>query len=62
MKRFVALLNDSSYINITADEMKYEGEYVFAYDNGYLVAMLDISVVLTAYIREVSDNERIKHF
>ena len=61
MKKFIAMLNDGSYVNISADEMKYEGEYVFAYDHGYLVAMLDVSVVLTAYIREVSENERIKH-
>jgi len=48
MKRFVAQLNDGSYVNISADRMEIEDCAIRVYCAGELVAFLDISCVLVA--------------
>lgn len=59
MKKFIAQLNDNSFINIYADEMKLDDGYITVYHSGNLVAFLDVSTVLCAYLSEmvVSKNE-----
>lgn len=57
MRRFVAQLNDGSYINIFADSMKLEKDLITVYNQGALVAVLDISVVLMACLWEGMDTK-----
>lgn len=57
MKKLVVQLNDGSFINIPADKMTYEDNYITATNNGELVAILDISVVLYAYISDKAVNK-----
>lgn len=52
MKRFVAQLNDSSYINIAADRMVLEDNAIRVFSEGELVAFLDTSCVLVAKFSE----------
>lgn len=52
MKRFVAELNDNSYVNITADRMVLEDDTIRVFCEGELVAFLDISCVLIARMDE----------
>lgn len=52
MTRFIAQLNDCSYINILADQMKLEDNTIAVFQNGNLVAFVDTSVVLTAHLSE----------
>lgn len=54
MKKFVAQLNDCSFINIDADEMKLDDDHLTVYKSGNLVAFLDVGVVLTAHMSERS--------
>lgn len=52
MKRFVAQLNGGDYINIPADRMEINDSFILAYQGNSLVAVLDVSVVLSAHIGE----------
>lgn len=45
-------LNGGGFLNIQADEMKITDTHITAYFEGNLVAFLDISVVLTAYLSD----------
>lgn len=60
MTRFIALLNDSNYINIPADKMTLDDAYISVFQCGELIAVLDISIVLCAYISEKSPNQAVK--
>lgn len=55
MKRFVATLNDMSYINTIADRMEVKENMVYAYDGPELVALVEVSAVVSAHISERSD-------
>lgn len=57
IKRFCAQLNDGSYINVVADRMDLKENMLFVYDGPELVALADISVVLSA---RISDEGRVK--
>lgn len=46
--RFVAELNDSQFINISADRMEISGDFLLAWAGENLVAMVDTSVLLMA--------------
>lgn len=52
MARFIAQLNDSAYINVLADRMVKEDNMLYAYSGGELVAAVDISAVIVAYLSE----------
>lgn len=52
MTRFIAQLNDGSYINILADKMKMEDNMILAYQDGCLVALADVSIILSAHLSE----------
>ena len=56
MKKFIATLNDMSFINITADRMEINDNMVHVYDSGHLVALVEMSAVITAHISERSAN------
>ena len=49
-KRFCAQLNDGSFINLIADRMELKENMIFVYAGPELVALADISVVLSARI------------
>ncbi len=57
IKRFCAQLNDNSFINVVADRMELKENMLFVYDGPELVALADISVVLSA---RISDEGRVK--
>ena len=57
MKKFTAHLNDGSFVNIYADEMRMEDAYILVYNDKKLVAFLDISVVLAAHLSEKAVSE-----
>lgn len=52
MARFIAQLNDGGYINVLADRMVKEDNMLYAYNGGELVAAVDISAVIVAYLSE----------
>lgn len=45
-------MNGDGYLNIPADEMKFDGTYISVYMKGSLVALLDVGVVLCAHMSE----------
>ena len=52
MTKFIAQLNDHSYINTPADRMVKEENMIYAYNGSELVAAVDISSVLAAHLSE----------
>ena len=52
MKRFTAQLNDGSFINVEATRMKLAENMVLVYEHDDLVALVDISAVVSAHISE----------
>ena len=52
MKRFIAQLNDNSYINVPADHMEVKDNAIFVHNGQELVAWLDVGCVLTAHMSE----------
>ena len=55
MRRFIAQLNDMSYINIPADRMELNDDMIRVWAGSNLVAMVDISCVISAHISERGD-------
>ena len=52
MKRCNIVLNGCSYINVAADRMEKEEDMLYVYDGANLVAVVDVSVILSAHISE----------
>ena len=52
MARFVANINDGSYINLSATKMDIKEDMIYVYNEDRLVALVDNSVILTARIDE----------
>ena len=52
MKKFTATMNDGSFINVEATRMELVENMIQVYDKTDLVAIVDISAVLTAHISE----------
>ena len=52
MKRFIALLNDGSFVNVPATRMEIVDDSIRVWDGGDLVAYLDVGVVLSAHMSE----------
>lgn len=52
MKRFCAQMNDGGYINVIADRMEIVENMIYAHDRTELVAVVDISAVVSARISE----------
>ncbi len=51
-KRFNAILNGDSYVNVPATRMEIKDDMLYVWDGCALVALLDVSVVLSAHISE----------
>lgn len=58
MKRFVAELNDGSFININAERMEFVGNFLYAWEGENLVAVIDISVLLMAKLDDMVTTKR----
>lgn len=52
MKRFSAQFNDNSFINVPADRMEIQENMVHVYSGTELVALADISIILSARISD----------
>lgn len=52
MNKFVAQLNDGSFINTCADRMEVVDDMLFAYKENSLVAMIEVTAIIAAHIRE----------
>lgn len=56
-KRFFAQFNDMSYLNIPADEMKVDGDYIYVYKDNKLVAFMDVGITFSAYMTDKAVKE-----
>lgn len=52
MKRFVAIFNDGSFINVSATRMEKEENAILVYDYDDLVAYVETSALISAHIGE----------
>lgn len=57
MRRFIAILNDGSFINVPATKMVITDDNIIAYNGNEVVAYADIGFTLTAHIRDRKDDE-----
>ena len=55
MKRFIAILNDGSFVNVPATRMEIKGDEIIAYDRDQVVAYADKGFTLTAHISDRKD-------
>lgn len=59
MKRFIAIMNDGSFINIPATRMEMVDNALIVYDGDSVVAYVDVSIVLCAHISERKEEGRV---
>ena len=52
MRLIVYLNNSDQFINIAADSIERQDEFIFAYSEGKLVGVFDVGVVAVAYLSE----------
>ena len=52
MKRCTIILSGGSYINVAADRMEKEDDMLYVYDGNSLVAVVEITAVISAHISE----------
>lgn len=52
MKRCNIVLNGCNYINVPADRMEKEEDMLYVYDGNSLVAVVEITAVISAHISE----------
>lgn len=53
MMRFVAQLNDGSFINTFADRMEVNENMLYVYADKQLVALVEVTALIAAHLREV---------
>ena len=58
VKKFVAQLNDDSYINIFADRMEIKENILYVWLEADLVALVDVSVLLMAKLDNTQAEKR----
>jgi hypothetical protein len=56
MKRFIAIMNDGSFINIPATSMKIEDNAIIVSNGNDVVAYVDLSFALCAHISDRKDD------
>ena len=52
MKRFIATMNDGSFINVPATQIVREENAIWVCDGGDIVAYVDTSALISAHISE----------
>ena len=55
MKRFIAILNGDSFINVPATRMQKEEDAILVWDGEELVAFVDVGCVLAAHMSDRKD-------
>ena len=55
MKKFCATLNDMSFINTEGDRMEVKDNMLYVYDGDQLVALVEITAIISAHISERED-------
>lgn len=58
MKKFIAALNDESFINILADRMEMKEDILYVWLEAELVALVDASVLLMARLDNIATEKR----
>ena len=51
-KRFNAILNGDSYVNVAATRMEIKENMLYVWNGAELVALLDVSIIMSAHISE----------
>lgn len=59
-RRFIVRFNDGSHINIPAERMIWEDDYLVALCGDEMVAFIDVSTVLVAYLSDKTVNHEEK--
>ena len=54
-KRFNAVLVGDAYVNVAATRMEVKDDMLYVWNGDDLVALLDVSVILSARINETGD-------
>ena len=54
-KRFNAILNGDSYVNVAATRMEVDDNMLYVWNGDDLVALLDVSIVMSAHLSEKGD-------
>lgn len=52
-KRFNAVINGDSYVNVAATRMYVDDNMLYVLNGDELVALLDVSIIISAHISEV---------
>ena len=55
MKRFVAIMNDGSFINVPATRMEKQEDAILVWEDNELVVWVDTCAVISAQIRKEKD-------
>lgn len=55
MKRFTATLNDMSFINTEASRMEVRENMLWVWDGNQLVAVVEMTAIISAHISERGD-------
>lgn len=55
-KRFNATLNGDGFVNVAATRMEVKDNMLYVWNGDDLVALLDVSVILSAHISEKGDS------
>lgn len=53
MMRFVAQLNDESFVNTFGDRMEVNDNMLYVYADKKLVALIEVTAIIAAHLREV---------
>ena len=56
MKRCNIILNGLNYINVAADRMEREENMLYVWDGNSLVAVVELTAVISAHISEKGDS------
>lgn len=54
-KRFNAILNGDAYVNVAATRMEVNDNMLYVWNDDDLVALLDVSIIISAHISEKGD-------
>lgn len=52
MNKFVAQMNDGSFINTSADRMEVRENLLYVYRHDQLVALVEVAAIISAHLRE----------
>lgn len=56
--RFVATLNDGSFVNVRADRMEAFDNMLYVYSGEQMVALVEVTAVICAHLSERGDEKK----